>query len=522
MTEKTAEFGKWRSFFWPIHGYELKKVLPMFFMLFFIVFNYTILRDTKDTLVVNEAGAAAIPFLKLWGVVPGAVIFMLIYSKLSNILSKQALFYAAITPFIIFFALFAVVIYPFKEYLEPVALTTAMENYFQWEGLNYFIACLRHWPASLFYILSELWGSACVSLLFWGFANDITKVNESKRFYAVFLIGANVALLFSGPLIYFFSWLTREAPPGVDPYIQANYWMMGLVVIAGLMTMWLYKYVNTSVLTDPRFMAKEEEKKKKKEKPKMGLMESFIYLAKSPYILCLATLVMAYGISINVVELTWKSQLKLQYPLKNDYQAFMGMFSFCTGLVTIFMLMFVSGNLIRKKGWGFAALVTPTVLLITGAAFFAFIIFKGSLAGPIAAMGTNPIMLAVIIGMIQNIMSKSSKYSLFDPTKEMAYIPLDQEQKVKGKAAIDVVGARLGKSGGAFVQMVLILILGGITSSFIYFVATIFMLVIGGWMTATMALNRRFVALTSESEQEKTKEVEGTAAGEPALAPVKS
>ena len=111
MSETKKEFGKWRSFFWPVHAFELKKILPMFFMFFFISFNYIILRDTKDTLVVTASGAETIPFLKVWGVVPAAVIFMLIYAKLSNILSKRRLFYTTIVPFLIFFGFFAFVLY---------------------------------------------------------------------------------------------------------------------------------------------------------------------------------------------------------------------------------------------------------------------------------------------------------------------------------------------------------------------------------------------------------------------------
>ena len=103
------EFGKWRSFLWPVYTYELKKLLPMFFMFFCISFNYTILRDTKDTLIVTAAGAEAIPFLKSFGVVPAAILFMLIYAKLSNMLSRENLFYVTLLPFIIFFGLFAVI-----------------------------------------------------------------------------------------------------------------------------------------------------------------------------------------------------------------------------------------------------------------------------------------------------------------------------------------------------------------------------------------------------------------------------
>ena len=84
MTSTTEEFGKWRSRLWPVHCYELKKLIPMVLLFFFILFNYTILRDTKDTLVVTAAkGSQVIPFLKLWAVLPCAILFMLIYAKLS-------------------------------------------------------------------------------------------------------------------------------------------------------------------------------------------------------------------------------------------------------------------------------------------------------------------------------------------------------------------------------------------------------------------------------------------------------
>lgn len=102
---------------------------------------------------------------------------------------------------------------------------------------------------------------------------------------------------------------------------------------------------------------------------------------------------------------------------------------------------------------------------VTGLGFFGLTLFPGTVAPLANLAGTTPLMLAVIIGAIQNILSKSAKYSLFDPCKEMAYIPLDQESKTKGKAAIDVVGNPLGKSGGAMIQQVLIFAVGSLAAS---------------------------------------------------------
>lgn len=495
MSETKQQFGKVRSFFWPVYTYELKKLLPMLLMFFFVNFNYTVLRDTKDTLVVTASGPETILFLKTWAVAPCAVIFLLMYAKLSNILSKENLFYAAIAPFLVFFTLFVTVLYPNRELLHPNASADYIQSFLPL-GLHGLVAVYRNWTFSLFYILSELWGSAVLSLMFWGFANEITRVTESKRFYTLFGLGGNVAMLISGPAIVYFSDVRTKLAPGVDPWQYSLNFLMGMVVVAGFATIAIYWWMNRNILTDARYYDPAEEKKGKKSKPKLGIMESFAYLAKSKYILCIAILVIAYGISINLVEVTWKGQIKAQYPNPNDYNAFMGKFSFLTGFTTIIML-FVGGYIIRKKGWGFAAMITPIVLLITGALFFSFIIFRDNLTGFVAYMGTTPVMLAVIFGMLQNIMSKSTKYSLFDPTKEMSYIPLDQEQKVKGKAAIDVVGARLGKSGGAFIQQGLVIFLGTVAAITPY-VAGAMLVVIVLWLFAVKALNKQFVALTSE------------------------
>ena len=80
-----------------------------------ILFVYNIVRDTKDTLVVNtykKVGAECLSFLKLYGVTPAAILFMVLFVKLANIMEREKLFYAILTPFLIFFGVFGFIIYP--------------------------------------------------------------------------------------------------------------------------------------------------------------------------------------------------------------------------------------------------------------------------------------------------------------------------------------------------------------------------------------------------------------------------
>jgi AAA family ATP:ADP antiporter len=412
-------------------------------------------------------------------------------------MSQEKVFYAVVTPFLAFFASFATLIYPNRAFLHPNAAADAISLV----APSFFlplIAIFRNWSYALFYMFAELWGSCVASLLFWGFANEINTVDEAKKFYPLFGLIANVALIFSGQYVRYVSSIRANLAPGVDGWGHSLKLLMGGVVAGGAMMLGLYEFVQRQVLTDPQCVDPEREKARKKSKPKLTMKESADFLSKSTYIRDLALLVIGYGMSINIVEVTWKSKLKAAFPDPNAYSAFMGNFSSATGAITLILML--AGRLIFKRfGWGVAARITPITLLVTGAMFFSLTLFPAVFAPITASLGTTPLMLAVFVGAAQNILSKGSKYSLFDPCKEMAYIPLDSESKTKGKAAVDVIGNPLGKSGGSFIQQILIGLTGSLAASTPY-LGGILGAVILMWLSAANRLSTQFAAKSKEFE----------------------
>lgn len=489
-------FSTWRRRLWPIHAYELKKFLPMFLMSFFISFVDPILRNTKDSLIVTapDGGADLIPFLKVYAVIPASVLDMLAYAKLSNILNKRRLFHVALAPFLVFFTVFPV-LYAIRESIQPVTLF-ARWHYHLPAWLATLAALARHWTFALFYVMAELWGSAALALLFWGFANDIVTVEESRRFYALFSLGANLALVFVKFANHLIHALERRLTDHFHLGSWAAYLDVLMVVVLGciLAVLVIYRWIHRHLLTDPRFYSPEERQALHAGRPRMSAREAFRFLARSRYLVAIATLVIGYGIALNLIEVTWKTHLGVLCPHPRDYQDFMANFSMATGLTTIALTLFVANNVIRSFGWTAAALVTPVVMVLTGTGFFGFILMEERLAPVLAGYGTTPLAVAVLFGAAQNVMSKAARYALFDPTKEMAYIPLDAESKVKGKAAIEVVGSRLGKAGGSAIQQALIAVyhsLRAVPGQ----IAAILLVIIGAWMWAAVDLGRRYTRL---------------------------
>lgn len=483
--------GNIRNIIWPIEWYENKKFLPMSFMMFLTLFNYSMLRSIKDGLVVTNVGAEAISFLKMYIVFPSAVLAMVIYSRLCNSMTQQKVYYTITGFFVGYILIFAFFIYPNPDAFHPdpqtIDLLISYAPMFKW-----FLKIAGKWTYATFYVMAELWGSLMLSLLFWSFANQITKTSEAKRFYSMFGMLGNIGLILVGPIGTFFL---------IDNVLQLELKMMPILIItavAGILLILTYAGIDKYVLPDPRFYDPSEQKSEKKKKAKLSIVESFKLIFSSKYIGLIALLVLAYGVSINLVEGIWKAKIKELYPNQDDYTAYMLTFQSYQGVAAIFFMV-VGANILRKVSWGTAAILTPLMILITGLAFFSLIFFGDDISTlGLGVLISEPLKFAVMTGMIQNVLSKATKYSLFDATKNIAYIPLDIELKTKGMAAVEVVGGRLGKSGGGFIQSTFFMLTGLPFAQATPYFAAIFFVIVLLWIFAVKALSKEYASLVKD------------------------
>ncbi|MCH9609297.1 MAG: ADP,ATP carrier protein 1 [Chlamydiales bacterium] len=485
----------WIQKLWPVKRFELKKVIPLLVLKFLASLIYSLLTCMKDTLVVTakHSGAEVIPILKGWIVFPLTIITAIVYSKLSNYLKPSTLFYSMISFFMVVILLYGFVLYPNFDTLSPHAsadwLTARLgENYSHW------VAVYRNWVHSIFFVTAELWAQVVIFLLFWGFTNLICRVSEAKRIYTLCIASGDLAALLAGPIILYC--LKQFSGADFTPTLQT---VITYVVICGALMIATYWWLNHYVLRDKRYYDPSVTKQSINQKTKLSLRQSIKHIFSSKYLLSIAVLVIGCALTINMVEVTWKARLKELYPNPIDYQAYIAKVVFFVGSIGFITALFLGGNWLRRFGWNFSAQIAPIVIGLSGSLFFLFSYFQNALTPITALFGITPLAFVVFFGAFQNMLSKVVKYSFFDSTKEIAYIPLDQESKVKGKAAIDMVGSRFGKSSSSWVQLVIMALAG--TGSVLVITPYLIPIVIG--MALFWCNSVRYIAKELEKHEEE-------------------
>ncbi len=201
--------------------------------------------------------------------------------------------------------------------------------------------------------------------------------------------------------------------------------------------------------------------------------------------------------------MSWKSQVKLLYPSAKEQIIFFSGYFRWLGIVTIGLNYFSKG-FINRCGWITGAIATPLMVGIFGGGFFLCVLGIGQLEHVMGYFNISALEFVVSIGTIGVILSKSAKYSFFDPSKEMVFIPLDDDLKTTGKAAVDGVGGRLGKTGGSTIQVAMIALTGVksmilMANKFVYIVFGLS----GLWVWSVMRLNTLYAKLLHQEEAKK-------------------
>lgn len=485
-------FGKIRNFLWPIYAHEHKKLFPMLTLFFLISFIYNTLKCMKTTLVVSipGSGAEVIPFLKVWAVLPGAVLVTYLYTKLANRLRREQVFYITLAFFISFFTIFLLVLHPHCEQLELSSLANTLQEIVP-TGFKGLVSMIRHWPLSLFYVMAELWSSVVLSMLFWGFANEITKMDEAKRFYAIFALSANFSGIFSGQIAQLLK--VQEYHPmlpfGRTAWDQTLYLQLGVMLVLALVIVALFRWVNVHILAPEQMLACPI--KQVQPKMKLSLKECFAYLMKSRYIMYITILVVVYNIVYNMSDVLWTDQVRQRFPDANDFNAYTNKIISITGIFATLSGFVLSGNVIRRYGWTVTALITPLIWLVTSLCFFGFLLLENSMpfSDLMYAVFQTPVTSFILMfGSAQMCLGRAAKYTVFDETKEIAFIPLSKENQRKGKAVVDGIASRFGKSGGSTILIVLFTL--GELATLIPYIAGIYLFVITVWLFAVKGLGK--------------------------------
>ena len=366
QTSDAVEFGTLRSYLWPIHRHELRMFLPMLIMIFFVCFNYSILRSMKDSLIITAPGGAEVlPFIKLWVILPAAILSTLVFTKLCNRYSQEKVFYIVISFFITGYLLFAFVLYPMRELLHPVSLAVRMQEILP-IGFKGLISMCCNWTYTGFYVLCELWSTLVLSVLFWGFANEVTKITVARRFYSVFSIFSNISAIIAGQTANFLATqgvYNTNLPFGSDSYEQTMMTMVVVISSTSLIIMGVFRWMNKNVLNHSSFDEFHKSKLDFKSKGKLSIKDSFSYLSNSKYLICIAVIVVGYNLSINLAEILWKDRLRTLFSKADDVNVFLNNLTSVMGVVSTIIAIFMA-RIIARFGWTKTASITPIIMLI--------------------------------------------------------------------------------------------------------------------------------------------------------------
>lgn len=439
-------------------------------LLLLISTSYSLARRMKDLVVVVFIGAECISAIKMFFVLPTMFLFVYFTQKFTinadDNFKNKFRFWLKV-PFLLIFTSYALLEFTGnRDLIKCVGVDiTPLIKYapsFLQSLLITIAIPLKYFAMSLLYTATETYSFAHLNGTFWAMMNLYTNKSDAKIMYPIITMAASLSTVFSGLIGYGIGYILDTKIAKFINIYNVDYdglvlsTTLGIVSICILASMWVYKLNLKQLLKI--YSGSEEEKRDKKQKVNMTFSQSVKQILNNRIVCCMSICVLCYMFSINVVETIWKKKVFIYFrKLQNNPRGMNDMYNLvqiCIGIMS-FINSYVTAKILHRS-WLTTALIPPICVGITGSIFFMHLIFlpfDGSI------FGYPMLILPVIWGAVNNVFSKSTKYTQFDSSKETAILYIPKQLRDGSKNAIDTVCGRIGKSLGGLTQMVLMTLL---------------------------------------------------------------
>ena len=474
---------------------EEKQFFQMALLMFSMLLCQNIIRNIKDSWIVTIIGAQSISFIKLWLEVPAGALFVFFYTKLCNKANLFWVFRWVILFFIAYFLLFLLVLMPNMQamQMEQETVNSLVQSF---PHAKWFILLASQWIIVSFYVMGETLPIILFPILFWQIANNTSSIEQSQRFYpSLSFFGQSNLLALSFLIQYFRSdnavinFLIKYMPflNYTNNLMTKISCLILIVIFLFCVCLLLHKLIDNDI--------RNGANQNYYTPLKLNIKDTLKLAFSSSYTLRIVCIVLCYSLTINLLEILALEKINLYYLSDTqDVMQFHAKVSGYIGAATLIFALFGS-HIIAISGWLFAASLTPIIILITGLTFFTGVIFEEHWAYKFKTFYQNKSFLALILVLyaIYAVLCKGVKYSLFDATKEMAYVPLSIELKTKGKAALETFSIKLAKIIGSSVQSIVFIIMPNATCSDAkYLLLVLFVLCCSFWVSNVRKINAQY------------------------------
>ncbi|KAF7696554.1 ADP,ATP carrier protein 1 [Cucumispora dikerogammari] len=448
---------------------ETKKFWIMFSAFTLMGLIYSIAREIKDAFVIERQDPSSIQFLKVFGILPAAGFVAAFISNLLMTKTNLTILKGFIIAFVIYFALFGLVLLPLRTFIEGNILTTIdlfADMKMKFFSIHYILGPFMSfwsWTSTINFIASEIWGTSVFILLFMSVANDVCPFNQFARFVPLFYIGSNIGLFTSGLICFEFTRLTQSCS-----FIFKERLTMGLIfalsVICGIVLALVFA-LEKYLLNDPY----PAEKGETKSKIKMSVMESLKVIGSTPLCLFICITVLGYNISTNIIEACYKAAIAryadvLNVPRGEIVMRYNSILQISTGLFVIFLLCTPFKKSVQSIGWKLTGLITPSIAIISSVFVFCLATYNSYKAKTTPPMvtrimatiplpGSENLLFEVWIGLCSVAALKITKYAAFDIAKELFSMKIPKEYRARYKGVYDGVCGKFGKAGGSLYSL---------------------------------------------------------------------